>query len=74
MTIFKPLQKSYLLAAAFCLAVVSPLAADDGTTLNATVAGLGCNTAKGADQFGLLSFSWGASNPVTIGPGGIGSG
>jgi type VI protein secretion system component Hcp len=58
----------------FCLAHASPVAAQDGTALNATVAGLGCNTAKGADQFSVLSFSWGASNPVTLGPPGISSG
>jgi type VI secretion system secreted protein Hcp len=64
------------LSVIFCLA--SPIAAQNGngqgaaqgTTLNATVAGLGCGT----NQFSVLSFSWGASNPVTVGAGGLGTG
>jgi type VI secretion system secreted protein Hcp len=60
------------LSVAFCLASAGPVAAQ--TTLNTTVAGLGCNTGAGADQFGVLSFSWGASNPVTLGAGGLGAG
>jgi len=62
------------LSVVFCLVNASPIAAQSVTTLSATVAGLGCNTAKGANQFNVFSFSWGASNPVTLKAGGISAG
>jgi type VI secretion system secreted protein Hcp len=62
------------LSLVFCLVSASPIAAQSVTTLNATVAGLGCNTSKGANQFSVLSFSWGASNPTTVKAGGMSAG
>ena len=36
--------------------------------------GLSCQTTAGTNAFSVLAWSWGASNPVTIGTGGGGSG
>ena len=38
------------------------------------IGGINCTTAAGTNQFAVQSWSWGASNPVTIGGGGAGSG
>ena len=35
---------------------------------------MNCTTAAGTGSFTVLSYSWGASNPATIGGGGTGSG
>lgn len=56
-----------VLSVIFCLANASPVGAQ---ALNVTVAGLGCN----GGQFSLLSFAWGASNPVTLASNGSGLG
>jgi type VI secretion system secreted protein Hcp len=46
----------------------SPLAK---STITVSIPGMNCTTAAGTGNFNVLSYSWGASNPSTIGiPGG----
>ena len=42
------------------------------SAISANMANLGCSTGAGTDAFGVLSWSWGASNPVDLGSGGGG--
>jgi type VI protein secretion system component Hcp len=51
----------------------SPLVAPK-SSITVAIPGLSCTTAAGASAFASESFSWGASNPVTIGGGGGGAG
>lgn len=44
------------------------------SSISVAVPGLNCTTAAGAGSFAVLSYSWGASNPVTFGGGGTGAG
>jgi type VI secretion system secreted protein Hcp len=44
------------------------------SAITMTLGTLQCTTPAGADAFGVLSWSWGASNPTTIGSGGGGAG
>ena len=67
-----------LLAAGVCLAGVAQLAAAPApkarAPITATLAGLGCSTALGADTFEARSWSWGATNTATDFGGGGGAG
>lgn len=55
-----------LLAAGLCIAGAAHLTAAPRTTapITATLAGLSCSTALGADTFEARSWSWGATNTV----------
>ena len=44
------------------------------STITVKVNGLTCQTIAGSSTFGVQAWSWGASNPVTIGSAGGGSG
>ena len=54
---------------------IKPGSPQDKSSISVVVPGLNCTTAAGAGTFSILSYSWGASNPATIGgPGGPGTG
>lgn len=44
------------------------------SSITIVVPGLNCTTAAGVGGFAVQAYSWGASNPVTIGGGGSGAG
>jgi len=44
------------------------------SSITVSVNGINCATAAGSNQFAVEAWSWGASNPVTIGGAGGGSG
>jgi len=44
------------------------------STITVALSSLGCTTAIGTDAFDVLSWSWGASNPVDVSGGGGGAG
>jgi type VI protein secretion system component Hcp len=44
------------------------------SSITATLSSLNCATPVGADAFSVLSWSWGASNPVDVSGGGSGAG
>lgn len=44
------------------------------SSMTLVIPGLNCSAAAGAGGFAVLSYSWGASNPVAIGGGGSGTG
>lgn len=44
------------------------------SSISISVPGLNCTTAAGTGNFAVQAYSWGASNPVTFGGGGTGSG
>lgn len=52
-------------------AAQGPNKANDKSAIVVTVGSLNCSTAAGSDAFKVLSWSWGASNPVDVS---IGSG
>jgi type VI protein secretion system component Hcp len=47
---------------------------DGKSAIAVTLSSLGCSTPLGTDAFQVLSWSWGASNPVTVSGGGGGEG
>ena len=54
---------------------IRPGSPQDKSSISIVVPGLNCTTSAGPGTFAVLSYSWGASNPVVIGgPGGPGSG
>lgn len=44
------------------------------STITVKVDGMSCSTTAGTDTFSVLAWSWGASNPVTVGGSGGGAG
>ena len=46
----------------------------DSPRMTLSIATLGCSTSAGSNTFDVASYSFGASNPSTIGAGGIGAG
>src|ERR1043165_9259540 len=72
---FLSVATAVLVVSASVAAQGAPVKGNTRSAITMTVGNLGCTTSIGTDAFDVLSWSWGASNPVDIfGGGGGGTG